>query len=92
MFVVPRTLSQDLSIVKVDFFVIGWADHKNFPLIHSGAACGQVKVKENDTISSKIFNGKTALAGSLPWMAYILINTGFVCFADINRSKLNHKT
>lgn len=63
------------SIIN-DGFVVEWTSHKNFHLVHSGGVCGQVKAKKKDKIISKIFNGKDAPTGSVPWMAYIVINTG----------------
>lgn len=60
-----------------DFCVfLDWMDHENFHLVHSGGACGQVKIKDQDQLTTKILNGKTATPGSLPWMAFIVSHGG----------------
>lgn len=50
---------------------LDWTDHKNFHLVHSGGACGQVKINNQDQLTTKILNGNVVTPGSLPWMAYV---------------------
>lgn len=60
----------------IDVCFLGWADHKNFNMVHSGGACGQVKVNDKEAVSSRIYNAKAVTPGMFPWMALIRIDYG----------------
>lgn len=48
--------------------------------MHSGGACGQVKIHNQDQLTTKILNGNVVTPGSLPWMAFIATQENGVYF------------